>query len=209
MIEFIAKNQHGESMKNIVMATCLTTCLGFSLPAFSDDGAALYTSRGCIGCHGAGGNAPIAPNYPKIGMQNKEYTVNQLTDFKNNKRSNGLAALMVGMVAALTEENIRKLAEHLSTNTQSSASGPVLADGADLYVEKNCIACHGANGNKPVMNAYPRIGGQSEMYLLAQMKDIKTGARNNSHTLAMKNVMGNISDSEMATIAGWLSKQSQ
>ena len=45
MIEFIAKNQHGESMKNIVMATCLTTCLGFSLPAFSDDGAALSIHR--------------------------------------------------------------------------------------------------------------------------------------------------------------------
>ena len=64
----------------------------------------------------------------------------------------------------------------------SSASGLVLAGGADLYVEKNCITCHGTNGNQPVMDAYPRIGGQSEMYLLAQMKDIKTGARNNSHT---------------------------
>ena len=191
------------------MAACFAACLSFSLPAFSDDGATLYASRGCIGCHGAGGNAPVAPNYPRIGMQNKEYTVNQLTDYKNNKRSNGLAALMVGMVATLTEEGIQELAEYLSTKIASSASGPVLAGDADLYVEKNCIACHGANGNKPVMNAYPRIGGQSEMYLLAQMKDIKTGARNNSHTLAMKNVMGNISDSEMATIAGWLSKQSQ
>ena len=191
------------------MAACFAACLSFSLPAFSDDGATLYASRGCIGCHGAGGNAPVAPNYPRIGMQNKEYTVNQLTDYKNNKRSNGLAALMVGMVATLTEEGIQELAEYLSTKIASSASGPVLAGDADLYVEKNCIACHGANGNKPVMNAYPRIGGQSEMYLLAQMKDIKTGARNNSHTLAMKNVMGNVSDSEMATIAGWLSKQSQ
>ena len=191
------------------MAACFAACLSFSLPAFSDDGATLYASRGCIGCHGAGGNAPVAPNYPRIGMQNKEYTVNQLTDYKNNKRSNGLAALMVGMVATLTEEGIQELAEYLSTKIASSASGPVLAGDADLYVEKNCIACHGANGNKPVMNAYPRIGGQSEMYLLAQMKDIKTGARNNSHSLAMKNVMGNISDSEMATIAGWLSKQSQ
>ncbi len=191
------------------MAACFAACLSFSLPAFSDDGATLYASRGCIGCHGAGGNAPVAPNYPRIGMQNKEYTVNQLTDYKNNKRSNGLAALMVGMVATLTEEGIQELAEYLSTKIASSASGPVLAGDADLYVEKNCIACHGANGNKPVMNAYPRIGGQSEMYLLAQMKDIKTGARNNSHTLAMKNAMGNVSDSEMATIAGWLSKQSQ
>ncbi len=91
----------------------------------------------------------------------------------------------------------------------SSASSPALADGADLYIAKSCVACHGANGTKPVMNAYPKIGGQSEMYLLAQMKDIKTGARNNSHSVAMKNIMHDVSDSEMATIAGWLSKQSQ
>ncbi len=116
MIEFISNNQHGGSMKDIVMVTCFVTCLSFSLPAFSEDGATLYLTRGCIGCHGAGGNAPVAPNYPKIGMQNKEYTINQLNDFKNNKRTNGLAALMLGMVAALTEEDIHNLAEYLSTN---------------------------------------------------------------------------------------------
>ncbi len=88
-------------------------------------------------------------------------------------------------------------------------NAPVLADGAKLYVDNNCIACHGANGNKPVMDAYPRIGGQAEMYLLAQMKDIKSGTRSNSHSVAMKNIMVNVSDSDMATIAGWLSKQSQ
>ncbi len=91
----------------------------------------------------------------------------------------------------------------------SSASGPAVADGAVLYVDKACIACHGANGTKPVMNAYPKIGGQSEMYLLAQMKDIKAGTRSNSHSVAMKNIMGNVSDSEMAAIAGWLSRQGQ
>ncbi len=91
----------------------------------------------------------------------------------------------------------------------SSINNMALADGAELYVSKNCIACHGANGNKPVMDAYPRIGGQAEIYLLTQMKDIKTGARNNNHTLAMKNIMGNVSDSDMSAIASWLAKQSQ
>ncbi len=116
MIEFVANYQHGESMKNIVMATCFVACLGFGLPALSEDGASLYTSRGCIGCHGAGGNAPVAPNYPKIGMQNREYTINQLKDFKTMKRANGMAALMTGMVMALTEEDMQKLADYLSTN---------------------------------------------------------------------------------------------
>ncbi len=84
-----------------------------------------------------------------------------------------------------------------------------LADGASLYIEKNCIACHGENGNKPVMDAYPRIGGQSELYMLTQMQDIKSGVRNNDHTLAMKNIMGSVSDADMAAIASWLSKQAQ
>ncbi len=117
MIEFIENIQHGKSMKNIAVATCFVACLGFSLPALSEDGASLYTSRGCIGCHGAGGNAPVAPTYPKIGMQNSEYTINQLKDFKNMKRTNGMAALMMGMVMALTEEDMQKLADYLSTNT--------------------------------------------------------------------------------------------
>ena len=116
MIEFIENDQHGGSMKNIAVATCFVACLGLSLPALSEDGASLYASRGCIGCHGAEGNAPVAPIYPKIGKQNREYTINQLNDFKTMKRSNGMAALMVGMVAALTEEDIQKLADYLSTN---------------------------------------------------------------------------------------------
>ena len=34
--------------------------------------------------------------------------------------------------------------------------------------------------------------------MLAQMKDIKNGTRNNAHTVAMKNVMHLINDEEMA-----------
>ena len=83
------------------------------------------------------------------------------------------------------------------------------ADGANLYVEKTCVACHGTNGTNPAMNAYPKIGGQSEAYLLTQMKDIKSGTRNNSHSIAMKNIMDSVSDEDMTTIASWLSKQNQ
>ncbi|MCP3687642.1 MAG: c-type cytochrome [Gammaproteobacteria bacterium] len=97
----------------------------------------------------------------------------------------------------------------LAVFTALCIQNPVLADGASLYVEKSCIACHGENGNNPVMDAYPRIGGQSEVYMLTQMQDIKSGARNNDHTLAMKNIMGNVSDADIATIASWLSKQGQ
>jgi len=84
-------------------------------------------------------------------------------------------------------------------------SGSALAeDGATLYVEKTCIACHGPEGRAPAMNAYPKLNGQNEPYLLAQMQAIKAGTRANNHTVAMTNIMSNVSDEEMATIAKWL-----
>lgn len=78
------------------------------------------------------------------------------------------------------------------------------ADGATLYEEKTCIACHGAEGKTPAMDAYPKLAGQHEGYLLSQMQLIKSGVRNNSHSVAMKNIMDKVSDEEMAAIAKWL-----
>ena len=77
-------------------------------------------------------------------------------------------------------------------------------DAASLYEERTCIACHGAEGRVPAMDEYPKIAGQPEPYLLAQMKAIKDGTRSNAHSVAMKNVMHLISDEEMEAIAGWL-----
>ncbi|MEN8214330.1 MAG: c-type cytochrome [Pseudomonadota bacterium] len=84
------------------------------------------------------------------------------------------------------------------------ASQAQALDGAELYRERTCIACHGAEGRVPVMTEYPKIAGQNAPYLLAQMKDIKNGARSNAHAVAMTNVMHLISDEEMATVAEWL-----
>lgn len=89
------------------------------------------------------------------------------------------------------------------------SGSPLLAadDGASLYIDKACIACHGARGGEPVMSAYPVISGQNEVYLLAQMTDIKSGTRNNSHSVAMSNIMDKVSAEEMAILAKWLAEQ--
>ncbi|MFZ4537556.1 c-type cytochrome [Propionivibrio sp.] len=82
------------------------------------------------------------------------------------------------------------------------ASAPVLAaDGAKLYSEKTCNACHGADGKKPIMPNYPKIAGQNAAYAEQQMKDIKSGARNNGQTAAMKGVMHLVNDAEIKAIA--------
>ncbi|MBE2258846.1 MAG: cytochrome c [Candidatus Accumulibacter sp.] len=84
---------------------------------------------------------------------------------------------------------------------------PVLAaDGAKLYAEKTCGACHGPAGNKPLMPDYPKLAGQNAKYLEKQMLDIKSGARANGNSAAMKGVMPLVSDAEIKDIAEYLSK---
>ena len=84
---------------------------------------------------------------------------------------------------------------------------PVFAnDGAKLYSEKTCNACHGPEGKKPLMPNYPKLAGQNAAYAEQQMKDIKSGARNNGQTAAMKGVMHLVSDEEIKAIAEYLSK---
>ena len=86
-------------------------------------------------------------------------------------------------------------------------TAPALAaDGAALYKDKTCNACHGPKGDKPLMPNYPKIAGQNAAYTEQQMKDIKSGARNNGQTAAMKGVMHLVNDEEIKVIADYLSK---
>jgi cytochrome c len=85
-------------------------------------------------------------------------------------------------------------------------AGPAIAapDGAKLFAEKTCNACHGAKADKPLMPNYPKLAGQNAAYAEQQMKDIKSGARNNGQTAAMKGIMHLINEEEMAAVAKWL-----
>lgn len=87
-------------------------------------------------------------------------------------------------------------------------ASPAIAapDGAALFKDKTCSACHGAKGDKPLMPNYPKIAGQNAAYTEQQMKDIKSGARNNGQTAAMKGVMHLVNDEEIKAISEYLAK---
>ncbi len=80
-------------------------------------------------------------------------------------------------------------------------------DGAELFKVKTCWSCHGKDAKTPIMPIYPKLAGQNADYAFNQMKDIKSGARSNGQTAAMKGVMGLVSEEEMRAIADWLSTQ--
>lgn len=99
-----------------------------------------------------------------------------------------------------------KMSAALATVFALSVSATAMADeGADLYTAKGCTACHGADAKSPTTPLYPKIAGQSVEYTTQQMKDIKSGARSNGQSIAMKAIMANVSEEEIGKLATYLS----
>jgi len=67
----------------------------------------------CIGCHLANGVG--APRYPRLAGQRQAYVVQQLTNFKQQARTNDRAHVMRSIAAKLSEEQIMALAEYLAS----------------------------------------------------------------------------------------------
>jgi len=169
-------------------------------------GAKLYATKTCATCHGADGKTPILPIYPNIAGQSAEYALQQMQDIASGARANGQTAAMKGIMHLVSEEEMKLLAEHVATFPRREGGLSMAEDskGAELYKTKTCFTCHGAEGKTPILPSYPKIERQSAEYAMQQMVDIKTGARANAQTAAMKGIMHLVSDEEMKILSDYL-----
>jgi cytochrome c len=85
-----------------------------------------------------------------------------------------------------------------------SPAAVLSADGEKLFKTKTCSTCHGKDGKTPIMPMYPKIAGQNKEYTLQQMVDIKSGARSNGQSAAMKGVMHLVSEEELQALAEYI-----
>lgn len=74
-------------------------------------GTAPKAGQTCVACHGNDGIG-ILPEYPNLAGQHEDYLTNSLRSYKSGVRKN---AVMAGMAAALTEQDIRELAAYYSS----------------------------------------------------------------------------------------------
>lgn len=94
------------------LALLLTTVM----PAWAGGDAATGEQKAvtCVACHGAGGAAPISPQYPILAGQYADYLAASLSQYKSGERKN---MIMAGLAAALTEEDIEDLAAYFSAQS--------------------------------------------------------------------------------------------
>jgi len=197
--------------KSIVAALALlvVTSTGSALAGNAEAGKT--KAAACGGCHGMDGNSPI-PMYPKLAGQNKAYIVKQVKDFKaNDTRQN---AIMLGMVAALSEEDAADIGAYFQSQTTASAAPfdeSKLARGRELYkggdLQKGipaCQGCHGPTGAGTAGVGYPRVGGQYTEYTLAQLKAFKDGSRSNDAKSLMRSIVEKMSEDDMVAVANYM-----
>ena len=84
---------------------------------------------------------------------------------------------------------------------QAFAQGDAGAGAEKITV---CLACHGQDGNMSQLPNVPKIGGQTEKYLLKQMHDIKTGLR---AAPLMTGMLNALNDQDMANVAAYYASQ--
>lgn len=207
-------------MKRALMLTALSVVavLGASAraeaPAAKPDlaKAQQIVKEVCAACHGADGNSPSAA-YPSLAGQHAGYIALQLANFKSGVRSN---AIMAGMAAALTPEDMRSLGAYFEQQKPkgSAANDAALAAaGQKLFRGGNaasgvpaCAACHAPDG-AGIPSRFPRLGGQYADYVLAQLRAFKAGERGsdkegkdvNGKIMAL--IAARMSDREMAAVA--------
>jgi cytochrome c553 len=70
------------------------------------------TGQACVDCHGAAGNAPIDPSYPKLGGQYHDYIAHSLQLYRDGDRQH---ALMSAQAKNLTDQQISDLAAYFGT----------------------------------------------------------------------------------------------
>ncbi len=160
----------------------------------------------CAACHGAKGMS-LAPTNPHLAGQHQAYIVKQLTNFKAGVRQN---AIMGGMAAMLTPEDMVSVAAYFSKQTPPPPAGSnaeLAKVGEAIYRYGNaskglpsCTGCHGPNGSG-IPDQYPRLAGQYSDYVYSQLKAFSAYERNH---IMMNGVASRLTDSEMKAVSEYL-----
>ena len=168
-------------------------------------------SKTCVACHGSDGNSSISTN-PTLAQQHPAYIAKQLHEFKSGKRAN---AVMSGMAAGLSEEDIRNVAAWLG----SQKAKPGFAKDRELVTMGErifrggiadrqipaCAGCHAPNG-AGLPDQYPRLAGQHADYVSTQLmafreSDPKQGRKN---SLTMNQVAAKLNDREIKAVSDYI-----
>jgi cytochrome c553 len=196
-----------------VIAGVLLAAVGaahaWAAPLTGDPVKGQAASAVCAACHGTDGNSAVPVN-PSLAGQHPEYVFKQLKNFKSGERKN---AIMNGIAATLSEEQMHDLAAYFASQKPklgATADVKLATAGQRLYKGGNaksgvaaCAGCHSPSG-AGIPAQYPRLKGQHAPYTVAQLQAFRAGERANDPNAMMRGVAARLTDAEMAAVAEYI-----
>ncbi len=164
----------------------------------------------CAACHGQDGNS-LNPEWPSIAGQHEKYLVDTLQAYKGGKERNNV--LMLGQVAALSEQDMQDLAAYFAAQepTRRMADPDLVDRGQRLYrggdMERGisaCIACHGPRGRGNPAAGYPVLAGQHATYTEAQLRAYGTEERSSDPNKMMRSIASQMTEKDIVAVASYI-----
>ncbi|WP_310613778.1 c-type cytochrome [Limnohabitans sp.] len=157
------------------MAFFLILLSGTPASAAPDAIAGKEKAQLCAACHGEKGVSSI-PGTPHLAAQPPLSIFYQLLQFRDQRRKGGG---MEAIASTLSEQDMRDIAAHYASQPapapHAGGDAAKIVRGQQIAQQQYCSSCHGAQlqGQKHV----PRLSGQSTEYFVAQLRNLRSGAR--------------------------------
>jgi len=161
----------------------------------------------CAICHGPQGVSDA--NSPNLAGQFAAVTYKELNDFKTGARVN---VVMSPFAATMSDQDMLDVAAYYSylprvpsNNLDPKIPAPqIVTTGAPMRNIAPCGSCHGDIDNKA---GSPWLGGQSAVYIKAQLRAFASGARRNDISQQMRNIARHMTPEEIDEVARYYEAQ--
>lgn len=156
----------------------------------------------CASCHGTDGRSFGNAHIPRLDIQPEPYLAQSLAAYRDGTRESGI---MFHAATRISKADLARMATHYAGPAEEPAApprGPALAtEGTDTVPA--CTSCHGPGATRG-NDAIPRLAGQSEAYLAAQLRLWRSGTRGGGpRAELMTKSAARLSDDEIEELAAW------
>ncbi|HEY0856251.1 MAG TPA: c-type cytochrome [Albitalea sp.] len=161
----------------------------------------------CQTCHRRDASGRANVGVPRLSGQHASVIIKQLMDIRSGHRIN-LEMKDYVLEPELTLQHFADIAAYLESlpvvGTLSQGPPELLPRGRALY-EKDCAACHGAQGEGRAELFHPMVASQHYTYLVRELDLIRDGERGNSNP-AMPSILKNYSADDKRAVAAYMAQ---
>lgn len=160
----------------------------------------------CGACHLPSGAGRPDGTFPQLAGQHATVLIKQIADIRAGRRDNPI--MYPFAVTLIDPQELADVAAYLQRLPippgNGRGPGTSLATGEALY-KRDCVQCHGDQGEGNQEKFYPVLAGQHYEYMLRQIRDIAALRRRNANPDMVKVVKG-YKDEDLQAVVDYMSR---